>query len=103
MGMFKKNSWSYFDGCISPNPNPKVWKIIKYKQLKDFLVVKIKYPNCTNYEGNKVLVFKGISLNTLISQKEIDPHFSENKNKYSPIARFEPTEEGWIMAIRFFS
>ena len=36
----------------------------------------------------------------LKGQKSIDPHFSENKKFFSPIARFEPTLEGEEMAIR---
>ena len=29
----------------------------------------------------------------------IDPHFSDNKKYHSPIARFEPTDRGWEMAL----
>ena len=38
----------------------------------------------------------GVSLKTVV-----DPHFSSN-NGYgmSPYARFEPTDEGWRMALR---
>ena len=37
----------------------------------------------------------------LKAQKVIDPHFSESKKYYSPIARFEPTMRGWGMAMKF--
>jgi len=31
----------------------------------------------------------------------IDPHFSKDGKFISPYARFEPTSEGWIMALKF--
>jgi hypothetical protein len=48
-------------------------------------------------------VYKGIQggIEALKCQKIIDPHFSDNKNFYSPIARFVPTDDGWRMAEAF--
>ena len=46
----------------NPNPDPKNYAISKTKQIEQFLVVMINYPNCTNYEGNKILVYEGINL-----------------------------------------
>ena len=86
---------------FNPNPNPSNYVIKKSLQVGEFLVVKIKYPDCENYEGIKILVYDRIELEHLHAQKFIDPHFSENKKYYSPIARFEPTDEGWKMAIVF--
>ena len=83
-----------------PNPKPDNYKIVKYEQIKDYLIVKIKYLDCTNYEGLKILVFKS-TIEKLLKQKLIDPHFSENKKFISPIARFEPTKEGWNNSIKF--
>jgi len=59
----------------------------------------INYPDCNNYEGNKILVFEGIKYIKLYEQGSIDPHFSDNKKFHSPIARFEPTDKGWSMAV----
>jgi len=84
-----------------PNPRPDNYKILKSIQWDRFLIIKIKYLDCTNYEGQKILVYEGYQLKNLLAQKMIDPHFSENKNFISPIARFEPTEKGWKMAIAF--
>jgi hypothetical protein len=81
-----------------PNPNPNNYKIIRQEQVGDYLVVKIKYLDCTNYEGDKIMVYK-CHIEDLINQGSIDPHFSENKNYHSPIARFEPTKKGWDMAM----
>jgi hypothetical protein len=84
-----------------PNPRPDNYEILKSIQWDRYLIIKIKYLDCTNYEGQKILVFEGYQLKHLLAQKLIDPHFSENKNFISPIARFEPTEKGWKMAISF--
>lgn len=81
-----------------PNPDPYNYVLEKSEQIGRFLIVEITYPDCTNYEGKKILMYEGITIKDLRKQKSIDPHFSSNKRFYSPIARFEPTEFGWIMA-----
>jgi hypothetical protein len=83
-----------------PNPNPDNYSIIKYQEIKNKLLIKIKYHDCTNYEGEKILIFN-CSYDDIIKQKLIDPHFCEDKSFYSPIARFEPTDDGWELAIKF--
>ena len=79
---------------VKGNPNSYNYKILDYYHINGNLVVKINYPECRNYEGNKILVFKGVTLKKLLRQKRIDPHFSRNKKYISPFARFEPTKEG---------
>ncbi len=83
-----------------PNPKPDNYKIIEHFQSGKYLLIKIKYLDCTNYEGMKILLFKS-TLIALSKQKLIDPHFSENKKFISPLARFEPTQDGWDNAIKF--
>lgn len=82
-----------------PNPDPNNWKLKRQYELGEWLVVEILYPDCTNYEGRKILVYRGVSLGELIDQRTIDPHFSDNKDFHSPIARFVPTVTGWDMAV----
>jgi len=82
------------------NPDPNNYTIKKTEQIREYLIVFINYPNCFNYEGNKILVYKHTRINYLINQKSIDPHFSNNKKYISPIARFEPTNDGWLMAVK---
>lgn len=96
-----RGSYSSFDGSRNRNPNPLKYKILTATQIDIYLIVKIKYLACTNFEGVKILVYKDCTLKQLIKQKVIDPHFSENTNKKSPIARFIPTEDGMKMAITF--
>jgi hypothetical protein len=86
------------DTVFIPNPRADNYKILKYKEIGDNLILIIKYLDCTNYEGKKILVFKNVSLKKIMNQGLIDPHFSENKNYYSPFARFEPTKKGWKSA-----
>lgn len=81
-----------------PNPNPSNWKLLKVEEVNGFLIVHLNYPDCTNYEGNKILVFKNLTLVDLVNQRLIDPHFFKDSKYKSPIARFEPTAEGWAMA-----
>jgi len=84
-----------------PNPDPKNYRILKSEQINNYLLVVIIYPDCTNYEGRKILLFKDTTLQELFNQKLIDPHFSNNKQYKSPIARFEPTEYGWELGKQF--
>lgn len=87
----KKSSWT-------PNPNPENYTILAHKEFSNGkLLVKIQYDDCTNYEGKKILLYDKCTLKQLQDQKLIDPHFSDNKEFKSPIARFEPTIQGWMM------
>ena len=84
-----------------PQPDPKNFKILDSVQSGKFLIVKVNYPDCTNYEGNKVLVYENTTLAQLKKQKSIDPHFCTNPNYHSPIARFVPNDRGWAGALIF--
>jgi hypothetical protein len=98
---FSKSSYDTVEKVVyktQPNPDPTNYKIIKYLENRGFLIVEIQYPDCTNYEGRKILLYKHCTMKDLLKQKSIDPHFSENTDYYSPIARFEPTAEGWATA-----
>jgi hypothetical protein len=82
-----------------PNPDPNNCEIIQAQEVGKCLIIKINYPDCTTYEGNKILLFRDITLIDLVNQRYIDPHFFEDKNIKAPIARFVPTDEGWGMAV----
>lgn len=90
---------SYGDKYLpTKNPNPKNYVILDSEAIGPFLILHIRYPDCTNYEGKKILVFQNTSLISLKKQGSIDPHFCNNPNYKSPIARFEPTNKGMDMA-----
>ncbi len=81
------------------DPDPTNFKITKFYEYNGFIIVKLNYPNCKNFEGNKILVYKcPVTIYDIINAKSIDPHFSD-KNKPAPFARFEPTELGWDAAV----
>lgn len=82
----------------SVNPDPERFEVMKHQQIGDFLLLMVKYPNCTNYEGKKILVYYKIDLGKMLSQRSLDPHFCNNAKVVSPVARFEPTDRGWKMA-----
>jgi hypothetical protein len=91
------SSGSYLPGINVPDPSKYTIKF--HRQIGKSLVCFINYPDCKNYEGNKILVFNDCALDDLLSQGKIDPHFSNNPIWKSPFARFEPTRNGWDMAV----
>lgn len=103
MGVFKMFSRSSFDNgqTISVLTDLSNYNILGSIIINNKLIVKIKYTDCSSYEGRKILVFENCSFQELINQKIIDPHFSENKKYHSPIARFKPDKEGWNNACIF--
>jgi len=80
-------------------PNPHIFSIYSHWQFGKYLVVKVRYDNCTNYEGTKILLFEGVTMDQLRKWKHIDPHFSDSTKFKSPIARFVPTPYGIEMAV----
>jgi len=90
---------SGFTGGSLPNPDPTKYTIINSHRTSDYLIICAEYHGCTNYNGRKIMVYKGIDLEDLTKQNGIDPHFSEKENYHSPIARFEPTLEGLDLAM----
>jgi hypothetical protein len=83
-------------GRIFPNPNPARFRILRTMQVGKAVVAEVNYPDCWNYEGNKVLVFRDMAEAELRRRKTLDPHFSKHGG---PLARFEPTEYGWTLAV----
>jgi hypothetical protein len=82
--------------AIAPNPDPLNFRILDLEQVGNQVVAKIKYPDCTNFEGVKVCVFANTTCAELKGRRSIDPHFSEAGT--GPIARFEPTIRGAKLA-----
>lgn len=81
---------------VMANPDPTRFTIKQVEEHGEFLIVHANYPNCTNYEGDKLLLFKGITLRQLGDSEQLDPHF--RPEKLSPVARFRPDNEGWTFA-----
>lgn len=89
-------------GCETPaisptpsgNPDPTHFEITSVRQIGHYLIAEVEYPNCTNYEGRKLMVYHGITEDDLRHQRFLDPHFCESDEHISPLARFEPTDKG---------
>jgi hypothetical protein len=100
MGASCIGSRSVHDGYVANSdiePNPRLFNIIKWKSRGNFSLVKINYPNCTNYEGMKICLYN-YHISKVLETKLLDPHFSEKG--ISPFARFEPTTEGWNAGLK---
>ena len=79
------------------NPDPQEFTITSVEQHGYYLICRVTYQDCTNYEGRKILVFRGVTEQQLRQSKELDPHFCGDGH-VSPVARFVPTPEGLRMA-----
>lgn len=90
-----------FEWDSSPNPNPDLFTIQKKKKLGVYHLLWVHYAGCTNYEGNKILLFKSDRDIDWGSIHCLDPHFNDNSEDFKLLARFVPTEEGWNMGEQF--
>jgi len=101
MGMFRKS-------CIgsvytkkpeeASAPNPEEFRVMRTEGYGGkSVVLEVYYPQCNNYEGRKILVFKTHRhIKEFAHGKTLDPHFNEHDPAL--VARFQPTELGWAMA-----
>lgn len=82
---------------VPGDPVPERFYVVSLIQVGTAAVVELRYPDCRNYEGRKVLVFDDYEKFVRLRKTgAIDPHFLEDV--YSPVARFEPTERGRKLA-----
>lgn len=79
------------------NPNPFRFTILDYMTHQGNTLVKINYPDCTNYEGNKLLLIAR-NINEIRAWNKLDPHFIEGRTN-GMVARFEPTDFGWVLGM----
>lgn len=100
------DSPSYSSTTIDPprdgNPNKYRFTLVRRLDFPKFngrvSVVEVNYPDCFNHKGNKIMVYADSQiLDKGLNGDCLDPHFL--KIGESPVARFEPTETGWILAI----
>lgn len=93
-------SWIAGNSTNEGNPDKYNFKVKRRIDINNVAVVEVNYPGCRNHNGNKILVYEDKNiLNKGVRKKCLDPHFLAIGN--SPVARFEPTETGWIYAISF--
>lgn len=109
MGLNFLGSSSSYDTDLQPvgripnlptgNPDPRNYEILAEERRGDYLIVIVHYPDCHNYEGLKLMVYKWSNhLHEAWAQYGMDPHFSRTRAWRAPVARFKPTSEGLAMA-----
>lgn len=79
----------------TPNPNKYRFEIEKYQKINRIYVYLVQYPDCTTFDGYKVIVSDRYITN---NDEEFDPHFLEDNGI---IARFPGTEQGYQDGIKF--
>lgn len=89
------------DPVIQKVADPNRFRVQRTRQVGSYVVAEIVYPDCTNYEGKKILVYEGVNEGDIKKKARLDPHFCKHEGCLSPVARFEPTARGWEMAISF--
>ena len=83
-------NWS--TGCTpTSNPKPTNFKILRCWYQNGYTVAIVNYPDCTNYEGNKILLFEGHRITAIENSIELDPHFLEGSHL---VGRFSPSVAG---------
>lgn len=80
-----------------PNPNPYRFQIQQAFVWNKHILVRVKYPDCTTFEGEKLMLFLNTTLEQITKARFLDPHFSNGPGLH-PAARFEPTDRGLDMA-----
>lgn len=102
--------WEKWGGAeaLPGTPDAERFHVVRAEPVGGNLVVEVEYPNCAKcaYEGHKVMVFLGVTLQEAIRWRVIDPHFRPPsargfKEAPSPAARFPATTEGWVDALAF--
>jgi hypothetical protein len=84
------------------NPDPQNFRVIREQLVLSYLVLEVEYPDAKNFEGRKIMVYKGFANSKQVLKATggtLDPHFAEDR--VSPVARFAPTKSGWKTAVLF--
>jgi hypothetical protein len=70
------------------------------KPVGPHIVAEVQYPDATNYEGRKVILYLNTTKRQLQVARRLDPHFCDKPHvSPTPFARFAPTLQGWKAAI----
>lgn len=77
------------------DPDPNNFQLLSWEEINGWTVCVVLYPNCTNFEGKKLLVYP-CTPEAICSARKLDPHFSNIG--LSPVARLEPTKRGLALA-----
>lgn len=81
-----------------PNPVPENFTVERTQRAGSYVCALVHYPDATNFEGRKVIVFRDTTEEDVTGADLLDPHFAEDGNI---IARFRPDDEGWNDALAY--
>lgn len=75
----------------APNPNPYRFTVEDAWERGHLTVALVRYPDCTTFDGLKILVLDGKCASELKQATHLDPHLlPENR----VVARFRPDAKG---------
>jgi hypothetical protein len=91
------------------SPDNNRFQVEEIEEVGNFLVMKVLYPNCAKcaYEGNKVMVFEGVTIKDAFKWRKLDPHFRAGglpppiNEAPPPVARFPASTRGWADAMEY--
>ena len=75
-----------------------LFTVLERKEIPPFLVARLKFSECHNFNGEKIIVWEGAEIDPIRGRVIIDPQFREGANI---VAMFEPTQRGWAYALKF--
>ena len=73
-------------------PDPRSFTIVSKQRSHDYVIAEVQFPDCTTYEGRKILVYRRRVFDRVQRAGVMDPHFLEHGD--CPLARFAPTADG---------
>jgi len=80
---------------MGTKPDPFNYTIESWGENEHGTLIEVKYHGCKTFDGIKILLVKGLGINTIKKRKTLDPHFFED---HPIMARFAPTKEGRKLA-----
>jgi hypothetical protein len=80
---------------VNSTPDPTNFEVLERNIVNGYPILLVRYPGVKNYEGRKILMYKK-NFDLSLIKNRIDPHFFTEGD--SPIARFEPTTYGIVLA-----
>lgn len=83
---------------LDGEPIPTMFTVEDVQYLGEYVLVRINYPHCKNWDGDKICLYKTNVWIEVSCSGVIDPHFLPDR--LSPMARFEPSDEGVDLAVR---
>lgn len=82
-------------------PDAANFRILDAYAAGGLSLIRVEYPGCLNYEGQKVLLLRK-NIEEIQQLSLLDPHFLQ-KDENGLLARFVPTDEGWLLGFKLLN